>query len=221
MGNRLSSRVTPSRPFTHCGIDYAGPVDFLRFRERKSSSWLACISIFVCFATRAIHLELVVDYTSDAIIGALKCLIGSGGLPKTIYSDNGTTFQGADCKLREHFKMVNRDPNVCNYFAAGGLFWKMIPPQPPHFVGLWEARVKSTKNHLRFSVGDKKLTFKELTMLLCQIEACLNSRSINAESDSDPDNFVPLTPGYILTGSPILSLPEPSYLDVEDGRLDS
>ena len=71
------------------------------------------------------------DYTSDAFIEALKRFIGRRELPKTIYSDIGTTFQGADCEFRKTFKMVIGDPNVGNHFAADGLVWQMILPGAP------------------------------------------------------------------------------------------
>ena len=123
----------------------------------------------------------------------------------SIYSDNGTKFQGADRELPKNFKMVTRsnlDANIVNNFAADGLVWKMMPPGRPHFGSLWEAGVKSAKHHLRRSVDDKKLTFEELTTLLFHIEACLNWPPINVESDSDPDDFVPLTRGHCLIAGP-------------------
>ena len=38
--------------------------------------------------------------------------------------------------------------------------------------GIWEAAVKSLKTHLKYTLGNMKLTFEELTVL-CQVEACL------------------------------------------------
>ena len=52
---------------------------------------------------------------------------------------------------------------------------RFIPEHGPNFGGLWEAAVKSTKTHLKRVIGDVKLSFKELTTILTQIEACLNS----------------------------------------------
>ncbi|EFN70688.1 hypothetical protein EAG_00141, partial [Camponotus floridanus] len=60
---------------------------------------------------------------------------------------------------------------------------------------LWEAAVKSTKHHLRRVIGESTLTFEEMSTLLAQIEACLNSRPLQALSD-DPDDLSALTPGH-------------------------
>lgn len=47
--------------------------------------------------------------------------------------------------------------------------------------------MKSMKHHLRRVIGDITLTYKEMTTLLAQIEACLNSRPLQALSD-DPED---------------------------------
>lgn len=56
--------------------------------------------------------------------------------------------------------------------------WRFIPQHAPHFGGIWEAAVKSMKTHLKRILGDVKLTYEELSTLLTEIEACLNSRPL-------------------------------------------
>ncbi|GBM52217.1 hypothetical protein AVEN_16400-1 [Araneus ventricosus] len=48
-----------------------------------------------------------------------------------------------------------------------------------------------------------------MTTLLCQIEACINSRPLTPLS-SDPSDISALTPGHFLIGSSLLDLPEPT-----------
>ncbi|EFN72330.1 hypothetical protein EAG_12036, partial [Camponotus floridanus] len=86
------------------------------------------------------------------------------------------------------------------------------PPAAPHFGGLWEAAVKSTKHHLRRVLGDTTLTFEEMSTFLAQVETCLNSRPFQALSD-DHDDITALTPGHFLIGAPLLAVPEPSLAD--------
>ncbi|XP_025987237.1 uncharacterized protein LOC105206966 [Solenopsis invicta] len=88
----------------------------------------------------------------------------------------------------------------------------------PHFGGLWEAGVRSTKHHIRRVVGAHTLTFEEFSTLLCNIEACLNSRPLAPLSDS-LDDYTFLTPGHFLIGSALNSIPEPSLLQVKENRL--
>lgn len=94
MGDLPEQRITPTYPFVRCGVDYAGPVLILNRKGRGLKLIKAYICIFVCFVTRAIHLELVSDLSSDAYLLALKRFIARRGKPVEIISDNGRNFVG-------------------------------------------------------------------------------------------------------------------------------
>ncbi|KAF8788533.1 hypothetical protein HNY73_006564 [Argiope bruennichi] len=79
----------------------------------------------------------------------------------------------------------------------------------PHFGGLWEANIGAMKRILLKVTKSTVLTFEELTTLVTQIEAVLNSRPLCPLS-ADPADIQPLTPGHFLVGAPLLSIPEPS-----------
>ena len=66
------------------------------------------------------------------------------------------------------------------------------------------------KTHLRHVVGSVKLTFEEFTMVLAQVESCLNSRPL-ISLPLDDDGIGALTPGHFLIGRPLKSLPDPSF----------
>ena len=92
--------------------------------------------------------------------------------------------------------------------AAAGLLieWNFIPPNAPHFGGLWEAGIKSAKHHLRRTMGNHVLTFEELTTLFCQIESILNSRPIGVIS-KDPKDGEDLTPAHLICGMKLENFP--------------
>ncbi|KMQ88133.1 hypothetical protein RF55_12431 [Lasius niger] len=96
--------------------------------------------------------------------------------------------------------------------------WPFNPPAASHFGGLWEAVVKSAKHHLRRVIGNATLTFEEMTTLLTQIEACLNSRPLSPLTD-DPEDLTALTPGHLLIGTALTAVPEPFLQDVSANRL--
>ena len=101
----------PTKPFSHVGIYYAGP---LKIRLNKGRGH-AYVAVFVCFAIRAIHLEAVSDYTSEAFVAALKYFLSRHGLPNTVYSDYGANFKGAQRELAEEFAKVIQSPLVQAY----------------------------------------------------------------------------------------------------------
>jgi len=135
-------------------------------------------------ASKAVHLELVSNLTSEAFIAALKSFIARRGLIDHLYSDNGTNFVGANRELKAFFKSEEFLRQVHNYAAKTQFQWHFFPPNSPHFGGLWEAGVKSLKYHWKRTVGKALLTFEEFRTLITQIEACLHSRPLIALSSN-------------------------------------
>ncbi|XP_075163040.1 uncharacterized protein LOC142235664 [Haematobia irritans] len=210
MGVLPSERTTFSRPFTNTGVDYAGPFDLKNFTGRGSRISKGYICLFVCFSTKAVHLEPVSDLSSSAFLAALTRFVARRGCPHRIYSDNGRNFVGAAKELRRDFmKTISqlKDDAIAKY-GYQKLEWHFIPAASPHMGGLWEAGIKSCKTHLKKMSGQIRHTFEEFATILASIESCMNSRPLAALSDSDND-ITALTPGHFLIGSSLLSPPEP------------
>ncbi|CAI6343037.1 unnamed protein product [Macrosiphum euphorbiae] len=211
MGQLPKDRVRMSRSFSTTGVDFAGPF-IVRSGIRRVTGKKAWICVFICFATRAVHLEIVEDMTSDAFMACLRRFISRRGRCAVIHSDNGTNFVGAQRELASIIKQGG--PAM----AKEGIEWRFNPPSGPHFGGLWEAAVKSAKYHLKRVMGETKLTLAELNTLICQVEACLNSRPITPIG-SDPDEPEALTPAHFLVGGPLSLPPEPDRLSEAPGGL--
>lgn len=203
-------RCSLSVPFHITGIDFAGPFQVKSSTLRQSPYLKSYVSVFVCFSTKAIHLEICSDLTTESFLAAFTRFISRRGLPKKIMSDNGTNFVGASNTLRFQFKnfLQTAENEVSAKYAAQGFEWSFIPPHAPHMGGLWESAVKSFKLHLRKVAGSQKFTFEEFSTLLARIEAVLNSRPLSPVSD-DVTELLALTPGHFLRGSPLLAFPEP------------
>lgn len=219
MGQLPPARVTPSRAFLHSGLDYAGPFTIKTWRGRAAKTYKGYLAVFVCFATSAVHFELVTDYTSEAFIAAYRRFTGRRGICHTLYSDCGTNFAGADAELRALFKAgsAEMDSTIVSLTNLGTA-WSFNPPAAPHMGGKWEAAVKSAKFHLRRVIGDASLTYEEFTTLLTQVEAILNSRPLCPLSD-DPEDTSPLTPGHFTIGEALTTVPEPSLISIPKSRL--
>lgn len=139
----------------------------------------------------------------------------------SIYSDNGTNFIGARNELNDLGVLLSDDKHVrrvTDFASAEKMQWHFIPPQAPHFGGLWEAAVKSAKYHLRRVIGETKLTFEEFYTILVQVESCMNSRPLCPMS-SDPRDLSPLTPGHFLIGEPMTAVPHREIFEIPTNRL--
>lgn len=60
MANLPTPRVTSNKPFSVTGVNYAGPFNIIKKRQSRTliKSYLC---VFVCFTTKAVHLELARD----------------------------------------------------------------------------------------------------------------------------------------------------------------
>lgn len=204
------SRTKPQRAFKFCGVDYMGPVGLSSKTGRNPTISKAYVCVFVCFVTRAIHLELVSNQTTAQFMQALRRFISRRGPVAQILSDNGTNFVGANNYLTEIYKK-QREWATGEVSTVFKIKWKFITPNAPHHGGLHEAAVKSVKKHLQRVIGAQNLTFEEYYTLLTQVEACVNSRPISALSD-DPSDLSALTPAHFLIGEPLITLCEPENL---------
>ena len=200
MGDLPTKRVQPARPFAHSGVDYAGPFLLKTSRHRGYKSYKGYFAIFVCLCTKAVHLEVVTGYDTAAFIAAFKWFVSRRGPCLRLLSDQGTNFVGAYAELRSihvvgsSFRFV-----VSQDLEWSGTVWSFNPPGAPHFGGIWEAAVRSSKYHLKRIIGESILTYEEFATLLCQIEACLNSRPLVPLTE-DPSDSLVLTPVHFLIG---------------------
>ncbi|XP_059056144.1 uncharacterized protein LOC131850012 [Achroia grisella] len=220
MADLPPQRVTPTRPFLHSGVDFAGPVDLRISKGRGCKTSKGYLCIFICMATKAIHIEIVSSLESVDFIAAFKRFTARRGHCRHMWSDNATNFIAGNKELRallkEQLRAVNGE--ILDMLARDGTEWHNIPPNAPHFGGIWEASVRSIKFHLKRILGNTTLTYEEMATVTAQVEACLNSRPISPISD-DINDLQPLTPGHFLIGVPPIIVPERSYITDNINRL--
>ncbi|XP_062711436.1 uncharacterized protein LOC134289528 [Aedes albopictus] len=220
MGDLPSYRINPAPVFERVGLDFAGPI-YVKQSVRKATPVKSYICVFICMVTKAMHLEAVEDLSTDSFLAAFQRFVSRRGYPKEVFSDNGTNFIGARSALQELYRLFKEETTQNKIFAycqAKQIVWKTIPPNAPHFGGLWEAGVKSVKTVLKRVYQSTSLTLSGLSTLLCQIEAILNSRPLYSQSNN-PTEPEALTPGHFIANRPLLAIPEPSVVGIPTNRL--
>lgn len=216
-----AARVNALRPFLHVSVDFAGHFYLKSTKFRNAKIYKSYICVFVCMSTKAVHLELVPDLSTDSFLNALRRFISRRGLCTDIYSDCGRNFVGCNNYLKELRMFLQNTANqthINSKLTDLSITWHFNPPYASHFGGIFEAAVKSMKTHLYRVIGQLTLTHDEFNTLLCQIEAVLNSRPLCTQSN-DPSDPLPLTPGHFLVGQPLTSLPEIDFSDDSVNRL--
>lgn len=114
----------------------------------------------------------------NAFLAAFDRFVALRGLPTDVYSDCGTNFIGLNKQLHALINSSNGKVAIVNSRVT--CEWHFNPPGAPHFGGLWEAAVWSTKRLLTWVIGVHLFTYEEFTTVLTRIEAVLNSRMLDA-----------------------------------------
>ena len=221
-------RVQQSHPFAAVGVDYAGPLMIKHhavcthttcpahtsYRGKQNTYTLcngkAWVCLFTCCVTRAVHLEVVTDLSSQSFLKCLKRFISRRGLPSRIVSDNGTTFKGAAKSIRA----IMEHPEVQRFVSGANIKWTFNIERAPWWGGFFERMVQLMKRCLRKLVGQAKLTYEELTTGMAEVELILNSRPLTYMSSTDLDE--PITPSHLILGRRLLDLPDYLCMNQED-----
>lgn len=231
MGSLPIVRTTLAPPFSSVGVDFSGPFNLRRLPAtvaalRKAVSQVpkdpttikGWVVIFVCLVTRAVHLDVTRGLTVEAFLECFGRLTARRGPCKELWSDNGTTFVGADNELSRVLReWENSFPE--QQVSDMGTAWKFITPGAPFKGGVWEAAVKTFKHHFKRVLGARILTIDQMYTLVVQIEACMNARPLFAQSD-DPMDINPITPAHLVIGRSTLQRPLAENVQhMEDNRL--
>ncbi|XP_053395705.1 uncharacterized protein LOC128555912 [Mercenaria mercenaria] len=198
-----SSRVTESTPFSRTGLDYFGPI-YLKTSGEEKKVW---ICLYTCLVTRAIHLELVSDMSTEEFLLCLKRFIAQKGTPVEITSDNAKQFKAASSILDQIWHGVLHSNEVQSYVANANIKWNFIVELAPWMGGFYERLVGLVKRSFRKAIGRKLLTLIQIQTLIKEVEAVVNSRPLIYVGD-DIHSTIALTPSHFLTLNPNIGIPQ-------------
>ncbi|XP_058798334.1 uncharacterized protein LOC131668296 [Phymastichus coffea] len=221
MADLPAARVTPSVAFAETGVDFFGPILIKEKKDRNRSFIKAYGCVFVCMASKAVHIEVASDLTTGGFLACFRRFISIRGRPLAMHSDNGTNFVGANNELKKIYDLhatAEFKNAIQEYAISKRIEWNFNPPLSPHFGGLWEAAVKSFKHHLNRMMKDQSFTYEQLDTLLKEIAAILNSRPLYVDS-ADPNDPLVITPAHLLIGRSFNKLLESDVVSVSDNRL--
>jgi len=202
-------RTTQELPFKIIGTVFAGPFTCKTKSKKEVKVYLL---LFTCSLTRAVHLEILSNQTTQQFIKALKKLIARRKKPKVIYSDNAKTFISA----ANWIKKVNNDEKTHEYLNHENIKWKFNLSRAPWWGGQFERMVGLVKQCLYKTTGRSNLLVSELEEIMLDIEVNLNNRPLMYLEDDI--TFPTLTPNTLIYGQPI-KVPEEDQDDEDDNDM--
>ena len=147
----------------------------MKCESQLKKTW---ICLFTCLSIRAIHLEWVLDLSASQFLNCLRRFVSRRGKPDVIFSDNASQFKLVCTVVDREWRKVLKDKEVMNYVLVEGIKWKYTLALAPWQGGFYERLVGLVKGCMRKSIGRKYLSLEQLTTLLTEIEAALNSRPL-------------------------------------------
>ena len=209
MGDLPQERVELSPPFTHVGVDTFG--HFI-VKERRSELKRWCI-VFSCMYSRAIHIEVVNDLSTDSFLQALRRLQSIRGPVTTIFSDAGTNFMGAKNLMAKDLKTMN-DSSLKELVEQNQIRFKTNTPGASHQGGVWEREIRT----IRAIFGeitrkyDGRMDTEALRTSMYEVMYTINSKPLTVDHLDSPDEVV-ITPNHLLTAKSSQLPPPPGKID--------
>ena len=207
-----TKRVTQSSPFSHSGVDYFGPL----FMKSKNESRKVWVCLYTCLVTRAIHLELMSDMSTEQFLLGFRRFLSRHGKIKEIISDNASQFKLASNIIDKVWRQILTEKDVLSYAANESIRWKFIIQHAPWMGGFYERLIGLVKRCLRKAIGKLCLTYEQLLTVLKEVEAVINSRPLVYVED-DINSNITLTPSHFLTLNPKIGIPT---CDIDDNDQD-
>lgn len=199
MANLPSERIEPTAPFTNTGMDVFGPYHCKDGRKEVKRYGL----IFSCMSTRAVHLEMLDDMTTDCFINSLRCFLAIRGSVQSLLCDRGTNFIGAKNELQRAIEIIE-DQKLQEFLQEKQCSFKFNVPLASHMAGSWERMIRIIRNVMAGILCEQassRLDSSALRTLMYECMAIVNSRPLTTaqlpqDSSIEP---VPLTPNMMLT----------------------
>ena len=205
-------RTDSPAAFRICAVDLFGPMyakHWCQFnncphpQEKKVYG-----ALFTCFHSRAVHLELIEDQGTEEFLNALRSFVGRRGMPEVIQSDNAKNFKTADKELRQLYRSIDWN-KVEEDGRQRRIEWIFTTAVAPWHNAVAERMVRSVKKPLRLILGRAKLTFRQLAIVLTEVEGIVNNRPLRIDSDHVND-LTPITPAELIIGRRMDQIPDPN-----------
>ena len=198
-------RLKPTPPFYYIAVDYFGPFT-IRGEVQKRTRGKCYGVILTCMSSRAVHLDIADNLSTDGFLQLLRRYASLRGWPKKIFSDNGTQLVSASKELQSIIKNLDWD-EVQKFGYKYGTEWSFSPADAPWYNGAAEALIKSVKRALSTAVGEQIMTFSEFQTYIFEAAQLVNQRPIGV-NPSNPDDGTYICPNDLILGRASPSVPQ-------------
>ena len=199
-------------------MDYFGPV-IVKLNTERIKVW---VSLFTCLTTRAIHLEVITDLSTECFINCVRRFVARRGIPKILCSDNSTTFKGANHILSTLWETILSSQECSTWTSKYNIKWHFITPLAPWRGGYYERLIGVVKQTIKKAMGRKILNLEQYQTLITEAEAVANTRPLTyiypdvSSSILRPIDFQLPNKEFFLPSYPSEESNDPTYLPAKE-----
>ncbi|XP_017494215.1 PREDICTED: uncharacterized protein LOC108382340 [Rhagoletis zephyria] len=179
-------------PFTNVGMDLFGPLKIAMKTPGKRYG-----VIFTCATTRSVHLEFVNNMTAQEVFTALLTFIARRGIPHLLYTDNGRQLLAIKKQFVQFVEQISEHYPGLDIRIK----WIQLTASSPWRGGFYERLIRIVKDTLIGLTFRRVIDERELTLVLYQIEARMNSRPLFMWEGTV------VTPSHFFAHKPLMQLP--------------
>ena len=195
----------------HVEIDLFGPFECKSDVHKRASKKIWGM-IVVDKNSKAIHCDVVYDYSTQETIKTFRRFACLRGWPARVTSDPGSQLASAAGNMGSWMEALGGD--LSNYAGENGFSWGISPADSPWRQGRAEVSIKIVKRLVKIAVGDAWLTPSELQTVLFEVADMCNNKPIGVnKSPLEDGSFTVLTPNCLLMGRTTNCVPDDSDLE--------
>ena len=154
----------------------------------------------------AVHLDIVQDYSAEAVLLSLRRFGSLRGWPCVLHSDPGSQLVSASGKLEAWWKHF--EGRLRRFGTEKNFQWKISPPDSPWRHGKVERRIAIVKRLLHLSLGDTRVTPVEFQTILFEVANMCNERPLGLSRPREDGTYTLITPNQLMLGRSQNILPD-------------
>jgi hypothetical protein len=198
MGKVPLVSLKPAPVFNCTQLDLFGPWS-TRGEVQKRTTGKCWGCLFVCMASKAVHIEIIVGYTTDAFLMGLSRFGHLRGWPSQLRSDPGSQLSSADKELQIAWDKMDKAP-IQRECANHKTEWQFSPADSAHYQGVTESLIRTVKRAVKTMYGhNRRLSFPEYATLGYTVADMINSRPLGVLGQTG-DVITVLTPNALILG---------------------
>ena len=212
LGDFTYDRLIKSYTWGYCQLDLFGPFSCrgdVNPRTTKKT-WAVVIEDA---NSGAVHLDIVQDYSTQAVLMTLRRFGALRGWPGVICSDPGSQLEAASGKL-ENWWLTMGDA-LRSLGSSKNFRWDVSPADSPWRQGKAERRIGVVKKLMYLSLGDTRVSPVELQTILFECANICNERPIGMSKPREDGSYSLITPNQLLLGRSMHVLPDDAHLAEE------